>query len=421
MQFKKYYQAVNYLESLAATAHDQSYMAKHRQNPQQYLDRTRELMRLLGNPHRGFRFIHITGTSGKGTTATYLHNILRQSGCRVGTFTSPYATTSIEKIRCNNRLIGPLEFARLLEKIKPEIERMEKTYRYGRPSYFEIFFALAIQYFKKMRCDWIILEVGCGGAYDAGNIIPKSISAITNVGLDHTQLLGNTLTKIAREKAGIIKPRTHFFTTEKRARLLSLCKGVCRKKHTAFHHIQAKPFQEANAALARAIAQHLGVKDDIIQKGISQTKLPCRFEMIQTNPLVILDGAHNPDKIKSVVHNLKHLTYKKLYTIFASSSTKNARAMIAQLARVSHDITFTGFEAAGRTAYPAKKLQSYAPKNIPTGANDNPEKALRQVMRKIAQHDALLITGSFYLAGKLRKRWISEQAILHTRTTHPTN
>ncbi|MBU2575981.1 hypothetical protein KKF64_02750 [Patescibacteria group bacterium] len=437
--FKKYYSAVKYLETLASSAHDQAYMKKHSAQPEQYLKRTQELIKRLHNPVRGFRFIHISGTSGKGSTVAYLHNILYKAGFKVGSFTSPYCTTSIEKIKVDDKLIDPLVFAQLVDEVKPIINDMsaqcgsslggEKNYKYGRPSYFEIFFALSILYFKKMKCDYVILEVGCGGRYDAGNIIKKSISACTNIGLDHTHLLGKTLPKIAKEKAGIIKLNTHFFTTEKRPHILKIFKQICKSKKTSYHHIKSdNKFQLANKALAKAIAKHIGIKNNIISSAIKSTQLlPCRFEIMQKNPLIILDGAHNPDKMKSVVHNLKNLTYDKLYTIFAASNTKDARKMISIILPYSDKIVFTEFKTADRTSYAPETLSKFQPeadqpladakKLKKKSIQHDSLKALKQTIKKLRTNDALLITGSLYLTGKLRKYWIKEKFILNNRET----
>ena len=422
--FKKYFDAVNYLETLSKSRHDQAYMHKHSDNPQQYIDRTREFVKHLGNPHRGFRFIHIAGTAGKGTTTAHLHNILYKAGNRVGSFTSPYATTSIEKIKVNDKLIDPLIFAKLVKRVMPAIKKMEKVYKYGRPSYFEIFFGIALLYFKKMKCDYVILEVGCGGKYDAGNIIAKSISACTNIGLDHTHLLGKTLPKIAKEKAGIIKPNTHFFTTEKRPHILKIFKNICKAKNTKFHGVSPPPVSRrgpgggrvSNEALATSIAKYLKIDDDIITDAIQETSLSCRFEIIQKNPLVILDGAHNPMKIKNVVHNLKHLTYDTLYTIFASGTTKDASKMIKQLAKISDKLILTIVKGKGKSFYTPSELSQFAKSFKNKSLEKNPKKALTRILRKLNKNDCLLITGSFYLVGELRKNWISEDNILKNRT-----
>ncbi|MEK7189028.1 MAG: hypothetical protein AAB671_00785, partial [Patescibacteria group bacterium] len=136
-QFSAYRNAVNYLERLANSSHDQAYMRNRHDHPEQYVERTRELIKRLGNPCRGVRVIHVAGTAGKGTTTAYLHNILYGAGYQVGSFMSPYATTSIEKIKVNDKYIDPNEFVKLVDRIKPVIRAMEKEYEYGRPSYFE--------------------------------------------------------------------------------------------------------------------------------------------------------------------------------------------------------------------------------------------------------------------------------------------
>ncbi|OJI07642.1 hypothetical protein BK004_00970 [bacterium CG10_46_32] len=421
-------------------------MHTHSSHPEQYVERVREFSKHLGNPlRRGVRFIHVAGTAGKGTTTAYLHNILHKAGNRVGSFTSPYATTSIEKIKVNNKLIDPNVFVELVEQLKPVINKMEKEYAYGRPSYFEIFFMVALLYFKKMKCNWVVLEVGCGGRFDPGIIFPNAISAITNIGLDHTQLLGKTLPKIAKEKAGIIRENSHLFTTEKRLSILKIFKKICKEKNTKIHIIKegmyaskrcagdahfvarmmersdpserrnAHPRTPANASLASMVAKHLKISDRIIQDAITDTSLPCRFEIIQKNPLIILDGAHNPDKIKNVVHNLKHLTYGRLYTMFASGTLKDARSMVRQLARVSDIMMVTTVQGKGKTFYSPKELARFVPQGVKKTTVANPQAALAAILKKIKPDDCLLITGSFYLAGELRKRWMSEETVLTNR------
>ena len=465
--FTPYYKAVHCLESLATLPLNADYLKRNAKDPNIYLERTACLLKLLGDPHRGFRYLHVSGTAGKGSTVAFLHQMLYLSGFRVGSFYSPFATTSIEKIKVNDKLINPLDFAKLTERIKIAAKKMVNS-KFGRPSYFECFFALALLYFKKTRCQWVVLEVGLGGKFDATNIISRSeVSAITNVGLDHTDILGKTLSAIARDKAGIIKPNSHFFTTETRPTLLKIFKEECLKKHTKLHTLSlrakpdeaerslakrsqpeaghplggnprinlgiatssrqgrtprndtemnlAGPYQLRNVALASAIGRHLKINDKIISQAIAETSLPCRFEIIQTNPLVILDGAHNPLKIKSVMHNLKSLTYKKLCIIFASARNKDARAMTAQLQRAADEIIFTQIKTAERKFRSAAELGKLIPSFKKKIIEPNPRQALKKALKKLKPQDALLITGSFYLAGELRKHWISEETILRKR------
>ncbi|MFH1956238.1 MAG: Mur ligase family protein, partial [Patescibacteria group bacterium] len=204
-----------------------------------YLKRTEQLIKKLKINLNQFKFIHIAGTSGKGTVTAMVHQILHQAGYKIGSFYSPHPTTSIERIRVGVDYISPSDFVKILDKIKPVLEEMYSENRRGAkfwntrfsgscvptimPSYFEIFFALALLYFKRKKCEYVILETGCGGEFDATNIIKKPlITAITNIGFDHTQLLGNTLQKIAKTKAGIIKPGSIFLTTEKIKAILKI-------------------------------------------------------------------------------------------------------------------------------------------------------------------------------------------------------
>lgn len=435
MSFNRYHQAVNYLEKLARDPLQYDYMRLHASSPAIFLERAKYFLKLLGNPDRGFKYVHITGTSGKGSTVAFLHEILHQSGLRVGSFTSPFACTSIEKIKVNDKLIKPNELARLIEKIKPAIAKMKQS-RFGRSSYFECFFAIALLYFKQLRCQWVILEVGMGGAFDATNAIARSeVSAITNIGLDHTHILGKTRTKIAREKMGIIKTNSHFFTTETRSNLLKIFQRRCGQLKTKFHLINvpkdadirvfetqmAGRHQQLNAALAMAIAKQLKISSNVIKNAIGKVSLPCRFEIMQKNPLVILDGAHNPDKIKSVIHNLKNLTYDKLYIMFACGRTKDARAMLKSLARAAEQIILTKFSHHvyyHAKAFKPEQISRHIGKFRNKKIESNPKKALSEILKKLKKNDALLITGSFYLAGELRKHWIPENQILKKRNTN---
>ncbi|MEK7188926.1 MAG: cyanophycin synthetase, partial [Patescibacteria group bacterium] len=180
---------------------------------------------------------------------------------------------------------------------------------------------------------------------------------------------------------------------------------------SAYPRTPANP--SANASLAAAIAKHLKIRDGIIYGAIAQTSLPCRFEIIQQNPLVVLDGAHNPMKIANVVHNAKQLTYATLYTMFGCATTKDAAAMVRQLERVTDSFIFTTPRGTAHTFYEPKKLAAMTA--LPKRVAPNPRTALKAALQKIKPDDCLLITGSFYLAGDLRKHWIPEKTILTKR------
>lgn len=265
--FDRYKQAIQYLEGLSNIPTEKNYM-KDRSNPTIYLKRMKYFLGLLNHPEKNRKYIHVTGTAGKGTGTTMLHEILFASGSCVGSFTSPFVTTSIEKIRVNDSYISPNEFVDIVEQIQSTIDHAYLHGPYGRPSYFEIFLAIALIYFKKKNCSWIVLEVGAGGRYDATNIIKQPrATIITNIDYDHTQFLGKTLKKIAHDKAGIIKPGGMFFTSEQRPTLVKMFKETCKKNRTVFHQIpRQKSYQLYNQNLAIAVGEKIGIKKQTYKK-----------------------------------------------------------------------------------------------------------------------------------------------------------
>src|SRR3989338_375395 len=239
-KFARYHRSVEFLEGLANLRY--KYYAEDKSGDKSiYLKRTRYFLNLLGNPDYGIKFIHVTGTSGKGSVCSYLHEVLLASGKKAGLFTSPFVVTTIEKIKVGNLYISPDEFADLVEEVKPALDRAYAESPHGGPAYFEVILAIGLLYFKRKKCEWAVLEVGMGGKYDATNVIKNPVATIiTNIGYDHTETLGKTLTKIAGEKGGIIKPGAKFWTTERRPHLLKIFNNVCRTKGIKFNVIKRK-------------------------------------------------------------------------------------------------------------------------------------------------------------------------------------
>ena len=424
-KFNRYYQAVSFLESIVNIP--QIEKAKEKNQRDLVLKRFRYLLKLLGNPHLDLNYIHVGGTAGKGSVAVMIAEILTQAGYQTGLFTSPFQTTSIEKIRINDQLIDPKDFALLVEKIKPTLDAYYQTDRFGRPTYFELFLAVAFLYFKKQKCDYVVLEVGIGGQNAPTNIIPKPVATIINlVSFDHQEILGKTLNQITAEKNGIIKPKTIFFTTsQNHSGVIKQLKNVCQKNQAEFNviNLPRKKYQLAmvgevqkyNAALAEAVAKKLGLSQKYITTGLKKAKLPCRFEMIQKNPLVILDGAHNISKIKSVLENLKNLTYQKLYLIIALTNKRQPKKIFAPLIPLAKIIYLTRFETTAKKCYPPLKLKKELNLKDKGKIYLDAKMALSDALKKARRKDLILITGSFYLAGELRKRWRSEEKILRER------
>lgn len=423
MANSRYRAAVSFVESFSNTSLRNNF-GPHKKDPSFYLERTKYFLTLIGNPDKGLKYIHITGTAGKGSVSAMTHNILTAAGKKAGLYTSPFVTTTIEKIKVGGFYISPGDFADIVEKLKPFIKKAEKSGPYGAPSAFELCLAIALIYFKKQKCEWGVLEVGLGGRYDATNFMKKpEITAITNIDYDHTEILGKTLKLIANDKAGIIKEGAAFFTSEQRPALLSLFKKVCKQKKAAFHRIpKQSDYRKSNTLLASSIAREIGIPEEAIEKGMTTSSLPCRFEIMEHAPYIILDGAHNRAKIRTTIGNLKRLHggYKKLIVIIAIADTnKDNAAVIEPLASAADTIIVTSLQKSERKSVHPNKLIPLinACKNKKTVLEIvmDPHEALKR-SRKISNiGDCILVAGSFFLAGELRMEWYSEEWVLKNR------
>ncbi len=444
-RFEKYFEAVQYLENLPSI-NNGCFAPAQNPNPQHYLKRTRWLLNQLGDPDRKFKFIHVTGTSGKGSTATMLASVLKVAGRQVGLFTSPFATTSIEKIAVNGKYIQPKDFVLIVERIRPLIAKSVRECPWGRPTYFEVFLVMAFLYFQQRKCEWVVLEVGCGGRYDATNVIEKKeLALITNIGMDHAHIIGDSLEEIAWEKAGIIKEGCQFFTSEKKPEMLKIFKQICQSQKVSMQKVVTKTrkiawlngkmevwldsfsgkiksrlrgdHQIRNIALVAAAAKFLQISPRHIRRGISQVNLPCRFETVQKNPQVILDGAHNVDKIKSTVANLKKINYEKLILVLGLGEKKETEKIIQKIIPLANQIIGTTLNFGQSLSEEKMRLsvKKYAKKETGFEFEKNSSQALEKAFESAGKNDLILVTGSFYLAGELRKKWISEKRILKRR------
>lgn len=419
-KFEKYYKAVDFLEGLSNIPIAGDYMID-KNHAEGYLKRMRYFLNLLGNPDRDLRFIHIGGTAGKGTVTNTVHEILNVSGKKVGSFTSPFVTTTIEKIKVGDKYISPDDFADIVEYLKPYIDEAYINGPYGRPSYFELCFALALIYFQQQKCEFVVLEVGLGGRYDATNVIEKPvITAITNIDYDHTELLGKTLNKIAYDKAGIIKKGSVFFTTEQRPSLIKLFNEACKSKGVLLNQLKyQESYKDYNKALSAAVAKHLGIEDKVIARGIKKARLMARFEIMQDEPKVILDGAHNRSKMKTTIQNLKTLNFNRLHVIIGISENKDHISILEQIIPRADSVFFTRFQIKDRKCAHPKELFSISKRYLKKSALSeiylDPDQALMHALKIAETGDTILITGTFFLAGEMRKHWIPEEVILKKR------
>ncbi len=427
---KTYYQDIAFLESLANLPNTNYLLdiKKHSAANQ----RLKNFLSLVGNPQDKLNFINVTGTSGKGTTVKVLESLMTDAGKKVGAYISPFTTTSLEKISINKKLISAQALHRILEeKIKPAFSRYSLTFDSEPISYFETWLVIALIYFQESKCNWVILEAGLGWTNDATNIVstPRLV-AITNVGLDHTEILGNTKTAIAKNKASFIKKGCIFITSETDAKIKKIFANACRQKKawfmptqnllrqykTADNYFQTKR-QKANLNLALNIINILGLKAPHAQKIINQFKLICRQEIIHKKPLVILDGSHNSDKLNNLIDFIKQQKYSRLHLIIGFAHNKNYLPPLKKLLSITDRLYLTRFTMPNRKTADLGKLYiaSRRASRIPINIYYDPRQAIDAALKSARKNDLILVTGSFFLSGELRKKWVSENKLLKTR------
>ena len=332
------------------------------------LERIRELCLGLGNPQNELKYIHVTGTNGKGSVCAMLDSVLRAEGYKVGLYTSPYVKEFNERMRINGENIGNDRLAELTERVKRVADKMTDS-----PTEFELICAIAFLYFKEEGCHIVVLEVGMGGRFDATNIIDSSVlSIITGVAIDHTAFLGNSIEQIAAEKAGIIKEKSHvlFGGTD------STAEGIIRdysqrmqsflyktdysklkihsfdlskttfdyKSRCALSISLLGSYQPGNAAIVLDAIDNLSgiglhVSEDAIRTGLLRARWPARFEIIKTDPTVIFDGAHNPQGIAAAVDSIKtYFGTKKVVILTGVLRDKDYNAIASYLSEVSCEV-----------------------------------------------------------------------------------
>jgi len=411
--FQRYKEAVSYIEALSNSSKnfDPSFFPK---KMQYFLD-------LIGNPEKGLKYVHVTGTGGKGTVSAMIHGVLVANSKSVGLFTSPYATTAIEEIKVGDSYISPEDFADIVEYLKPFVEKASQNKEYGRPSAFNIFFAVALIYFKRQKCEWAVIEVGVGGRYDATNVIknPK-VAVITHIDLDHTDVLGKTIREIALDKAGIIKNGSQFFTAEPRKSVRKLFERVCVEQGAVFHAALPQESENSNKSLAGAVVRSLGISDESIEKGLASAKMPCRFEIMGEKPFIILDGAHSRSKMRNTVSRLHGLSFKKLLVVIAISNlNKDNINIFKEIMPVADHVILTSFNSSKRKSIHPNAvrplLKNLSKKGAIIEEALSPQKALVLAIKRASKEDCVLATGSFFLSGELRKKWFSEDFILKHR------
>lgn len=404
-----------------------------------YLKRLQIFLDILGNPEKQIpHYIHVTGTSGKGSVCEHIACGLQSGGHRVGIMTSPHPSDITERFCVNGISMNKKEQLRMEQTIKTALDQYIRTSPYDMLSFFEIITAIGLLHFAHKKVTHAVIEVGCGGRFDSTNIIPhKDIAIITNIGLDHVGIIGNNKAEIAYEKSGIIKPGCTVFTTEKNKILRSIMQHEADNMNTPLHYIQprfeikkqtaftttfvykketytipsASPKQIDNAILAIEALIHIGITKKYIKTGLQKTSLPLRMEIVSKNPLIILDGAHNQDKITSTVESiiilLKQTNTQRVHIVFGLSQDKKLDQIVSQLLTLPiESISCTRNTVNSlRKVHNPSNIANYIRKkrpNIVVESFLDPHDALIWSRQRTKKHDILLVTGSIFLSGELR-------------------
>ncbi|MBW6462885.1 MAG: bifunctional folylpolyglutamate synthase/dihydrofolate synthase [Dethiobacteria bacterium] len=425
------------------------------------LERITALLEMLGNPHHNISFVHIGGTNGKGSTAAMLASILRTAGLNIGLYTSPYLLSFTNRMAVNGSDINQGDLADLVDEIKPLIDQILNDPELGQPTEFEVVTVLALTYFARQKVDLVVLEVGLGGRLDATNVVIPILSIITNISLEHTEILGDTITKIAGEKAGIIKPGRPLLTASSDEEVLKLFEDRCHELRAPLYRVyppveqasfksEHRPvaisqditpegqyfsyrgfkwgfdhlfirlrgkYQLENACTALAAAEIISGKgfpidEEAVRKGLAETVWPGRLELMQNEPLLIMDGAHNPAAIEKLAEAFPlYFDYRRLILIFGMLADKDMASMLNTILPIADIVIFTrpllprAAEPESVAAYAIEKL-GYSKECYIVGHYGE---ALEKALGIAAPGDAILVTGSLYTVSDIRAYWVGHR------------
>ena len=452
-----YQEALAYLYSLSDFERSGTYT----RSPEENLTREGRLLELLGNPQQGYTCTLIAGTKGKGSTAALIERVLRQAGVRTGLYTQPDLHTFRERMCVNGRLISEREAAELLTEIRAVVEAIQGRHEFGPYITYEVATALALLYFRRQQVQHAVLEVGLGGRLDATNVTQPLVSVITSISYDHVQILGNTLTEIATEKAGIVKPNGVVVTSAQPVEALLAIAATCQKRHAqlvrvgsdgddtareeveagqlppiSYHYRQEEHAEEyqrftvrtpartysglemplrgrhqlENAAAALATLEMLrerGIEWDeaALREGFRLVRWPARMEVVGHKPTIVVDGAHNADSMQKLVAALRDtFTMQRLIVVLSPNRDKDLAGIARALAGV--DVVILTRMANPRAASSAE-LQAvfgeYAPNVAIESASDS-TRAMELALDLAGSRDLICATGSLYLAAEVL-RW----------------
>jgi dihydrofolate synthase/folylpolyglutamate synthase len=452
-----YQEALAYLYSLSDYERGGGYVRDRNEN----LPRERALLAVLGDPHLAYTSTLIAGTKGKGSTAAMIERVLREAGLRTGLYTQPDLHTFRERIRVAGRLISEEEVAQLVPEVRAAVEQIEREGRFGPYITFEVATALALLYFARRRVAHAVVEVGLGGRLDATNVTQPLVSVITSIGFDHMEVLGDTLTKIATEKAGIIKPRGVVVTSAQAPEALLAIAAVSERQQAELVRVGSRAgdpaqadveagrlpplryryaleertprrqrfsvetpqgiytglelplsgehqLENATAALATLeILRTKGVNwtEEALRAGLASVHWSARIEVIGQHPLAVVDGAHTAESMQKLITTLRTtFRFQRLIVVLSTLRNKDIAGMVEALTDVDMVILT---RVANPRSTPIEELQAHFACRAPyvsLSTAETSRQAMDLAMRLAGPDDAICATGSLYLAGEVL-RW----------------
>lgn len=425
--FKDYGKCIEYLFNL------------ERRGIKYNLDNIRKLSALCGNPEKKFKSIHIAGTNGKGSTASIINSALIEKGFKTGLYSSPHIMDFRERILINGKFISKIF---VMDFVNAHYTHIEKI----KPSFFEVTTVIALSYFHSCKVDFAVIETGLGGRLDATNIITPVVSAITSIGIDHVEFLGNKLKHIAGEKAGIIKKQipviignipaevTYIFknaaikadseliSAEKKylVRIISKSEygfkfkiNIKGKSKSSFFIPVTGDFQKHNIKTAFAVLECISKREKInfsipeLKRALKNlkenSKLSGRFEMISRDPKIIIDVSHNAQALKNIRKNLSYFKYDKLFILFAMMSDKQYIESIGILTKLNASGIILTKPEYKRAALPGELYKAVKKKKEIFEINDSVKDSFKKLSQLSGKDDLILVTGSFFLVSDFLK------------------
>ena len=399
------------------------------------LRRVEELLARLGNPHLKAGSVHIAGTNGKGSIAAMVASALTASGYTTGLYTSPHLHTLRERIRVNGNLISEEEYVALVERLKPEIEAVNQKATYGELTTFELVTALGFAHFNLKGVDFQVLEVGMGGRFDATNVIHPEVCLLSSISFDHTEVLGNSLAEIAAEKAGIIKPGSVVVVSPQPDEVAQVVEKTCQNRqarlvrvgsdvtwHSLSSDLERQLFQVegrlgsyklsipllgdyqlANAATAVAALEVLAEKGfnisrDSITEGLARVSWPGRFQILSHHPIIVVDGAHNPDSAHRLKETLEqYFDPGQAVLVTGASSDKDVAGVASELAPLFDKVIVTR-SCHPRAMAPALLKAEFARYGVEAQVADAVPEALALALAE--DGDLICVAGSLFIVGE---------------------